>query len=276
MAFCRSQLALCGGAGREDRHEGSPMDSNAIVTVMRERHRLPPGCCWNMWLCNMMGTFCCTGKQPWTDVEASFEVFTSGPQAKSDTPPSRPAIISFQNHHSNAMKGDYNLQDIFDFWDSQGSSQLPGTVTGSAGNAPPLPSSVTSSAAPNETPRALSQGQYLHASKLTFMQEADWDPEKTNNQDPPTCLHYSIEWKVTRNGRAFSRGTEPDIVLAPSCYWQQHLKAQVEDRVNQKAAESGAMRLNDTNIVVSVTERPQRDLAKHFPKTEIDWAVVET
>jgi hypothetical protein len=104
------------------------------------------------------------------------------------------------------------------------------------------------------------------------MQEADWDPEKIYSQDPPTCLHYLIEWKVTRNGRALSRGTEPDVVLAPSSYWQRHLKAQVEDLVNQKAAESGAIRLNDTNIVVSVTQRSQRDLAKHFPKTDGDTA----
>ena len=56
MAFCRSQLALCGGAGREDHHEGGSMDSNAIVTVMRERHRLPPGCCWNMFVVKNEGS----------------------------------------------------------------------------------------------------------------------------------------------------------------------------------------------------------------------------
>jgi hypothetical protein len=143
--------------------------------------------------------------------------------------PLRPPITSFQSHHSDAMEGDYNLQDIFNFWDSQGSSPLPGTVTSSAGNTLPLPSSVASSAAPNDTPRALSQ--YSHPRKLTFIQEADWDLEKTYSQDPSTYLHYSIEWRVTQNGRAFLRGTEPDVVLAPSCYWQRHLKAQVEDLV---------------------------------------------
>jgi hypothetical protein len=143
--------------------------------------------------------------------------------------PLRPPIASFQSHHSDAMEGDYNLQDIFSFWDSQGSSPLRGTVTSSTGNALSLPSSVVSSAALNDTPRALSQ--HSHPRKLTFIQEADWDPEKTYSQDPPTHLHYSIEWRVTQNGRAFLRGTEPDVVLAPSCYWQRYLKAQAEDLV---------------------------------------------
>ena len=47
------------------------------------------------------------------------------------------------------------------------------------------------------------------------------------DQDPPTYLHYSIGWKVTLKGRALTRDTEPDVVLAPSCYWQRRLKAQV-------------------------------------------------
>jgi hypothetical protein len=64
-------------------------------------------------------------------------------------------------------------------------------------------------------------------------------------------------------------------VLAPSRYWQRHLNAQVEDLVNQKSVKSGAMRLNDNNIVVSLTERSQRDLAKRFPKTKIGWAIVD-
>lgn len=35
------------------------------------------------------------------------------------------------------------------------------------------------------------------------------------------------------------------------------------------------MRSDDTSVVVSVTERSQRDLTKRFNQTKIDWAVVE-
>ena len=33
-------------------------------------------------------------------------------------------------------------------------------------------------------------------------QFADWDSERTYDEDPPSYIHYSIEWKVTVNDRA--------------------------------------------------------------------------
>lgn len=37
--------------------------------------------------------------------------------------------------------------------------------------------------------------------KLPLLQLADWDREKTYDEDPPQCIHYSIEWKVTIKGK---------------------------------------------------------------------------
>ena len=39
----------------------------------------------------------------------------------------------------------------------------------------------------------------------------------------PTCLHYSIKWKVTVNKKVISRDTEQDLVLAPMAYWHEYL-----------------------------------------------------
>jgi len=90
-----------------------------------------------------------------------------------------------------------NLQDIFNFWDSQNLSQLAGTASSSGVDATPLPDSAAPSTTSNSTPRALSLLQQSNPKRLTFIEEADWNPGKTYNEDPPTYLRYSIWWKVT-------------------------------------------------------------------------------
>lgn len=41
---------------------------------------------------------------------------------------------------------------------------------------------------------------------------------KLYQRTAPSCVHCSIEWKLTVNGRSNTRDTEQDIVLAPSAY----------------------------------------------------------
>ena len=120
------------------------------------------------------------------------------------------------------MEEEYNLDDLFKFqdWASQQSTQLPHTAPGCGIGASPFPESIAASATPNETPRALSQQHCSYQAKLTFVQEAEWDPDQTYDSKPLSCLRYSIEWKVTLNGKAISKDIEPDVVLAPSYYWQ--------------------------------------------------------
>jgi len=44
--------------------------------------------------------------------------------------------------------------------------------------------------------------QQTQANKLEFCQFLDWDSERIYDEDPPSHIHYSIEWKVTVNNRA--------------------------------------------------------------------------
>lgn len=130
-----------------------------------------------------------------------------------------------------------------------------GTAASTGFDASPLPgsslhTSVANSTPRNDTPRASNQ----QSEKLTFMQEADWDPKKQYKQDPPTCLNCTIDWKVMLKRRALLSNTESNVVVAPGCYWRRYLKARVEDLVNQKSVETGALRLGDIKVVISVTE----------------------
>lgn len=95
------------------------------------------------------------------------------------------------------------------------------------------------------------------------------------DEQPPSCIHYSILWKVTLNGRTKLDDTEQDLVLAPSCYWERFLKPKLETVVAQKFTRAQRVRLDDTNITVSINDRSEDKLSGTFPKLSIDWSPIE-
>jgi hypothetical protein len=117
-----------------------------------------------------------------------------------------------------------------------------------------------------------------HADQLGFCQLSDWDEGKTYNECPPTCLHYSIEWKLRINNREVSKETEQDLVLAPASYSRLFLKSKLEEVVLRKIrAKKRDLKSEDTKIVMTVTQqRSEPPLTKSFDETHIDWSVVET
>lgn len=174
---------------------------------------------------------------------------------------------------------EFNLQEIFNFWDSQRSSQLAGTPSSTGVNQTSPPDSITRNSSASATPRALSL-QQSNARKLTFIEELIWDPEKRYDADPPLYICYSIEWTVTAklgtvNRRKISNDMELNVVLAPGRYWECRLQARLADLVKQKFAGNPNVRPDDTEVVVSMTGRSQHKLVKRFPGIDIDWTIVQ-
>ena len=117
-----------------------------------------------------------------------------------------------------------------------------------------------------------SSQQHTQTNDLKLCQFPDWDSEGT--YDDNVHIHYSIVWKVTRNKRAvMGPDTVQDTVLVPSAFFQHLIQPKIDSYWRGK--KDRPVRSEDTNVVVSVTQRKQDDLVRRFADTSIDWAVVE-
>ena len=188
----------------------------------------------------------------------------------------RSSAHAMETNHGN---GTFDLQDIFNFWDSQRSSQLAETPSSTGVVATPLRHSAAASTSSTTTPRASSL-QPSNLRERTFVEEADWKPERIYDLTSSLYICYTIEWKVTKretlNRRKVSSDTELNVVLAPGPYWERCLKARLMDLVEHKFAGNADIRPDDTDVVLSVTERSEPDVKKRFNGLDIDWTVIQT
>ena len=94
-------------------------------------------------------------------------------------------------------------------------------------------------------------------------------------------LSYSVEWKATvsmpskKNKRTLATDTEQDITLELVAYWRHFLYPKLKKLVRKRFAVDGQPRLEDTSVVISVNDRSERDLRKHFDGSKVDWAKLE-
>jgi hypothetical protein len=93
---------------------------------------------------------------------------------------------------------------------------------------------------------------------LPLLQLGDWNPNLPYDESPPTCIHYSIEWKLLLNkGRLakLTTDTEQDLVLAPGAFWDRTLMSKLQQLLEKKTPRNKCYEPDETNIVVSVTDR---------------------
>ncbi|KAF2802668.1 uncharacterized protein BDZ99DRAFT_350332, partial [Mytilinidion resinicola] len=81
--------------------------------------------------------------------------------------------------------------------------------------------------------------------------------------------------KLSLNKKLILKDTEQDLVLAPMYHWSLFLRPKLENLLKKKLPPSKRVTCDDTDVIVSVTGRSERDLTKRFNGTEIDWLVVE-
>jgi hypothetical protein len=115
----------------------------------------------------------------------------------------------------------------------------------------------------------------LPPAKLELLEWSEWDQTKAYDERPPTCLHYSIVWKVVLNNKLICKDTEQDLVLAPQYYWSFILRSKLRRLVQKKLSKHGKTTCDDVNVVVKNTGRLERPLVRRFDETVINWATVE-
>ncbi|KAK3933746.1 hypothetical protein QBC46DRAFT_454626 [Diplogelasinospora grovesii] len=113
---------------------------------------------------------------------------------------------------------------------------------------------------------------------LPLLQLADWNPNLPYNECPPTCVHYSIVWKLQlKKVRAtkLTGDTERNLVLAPGAFWDRTLKSKLEDLLKKNTPPKKCYKPHETNIAVSTQERSETDLSMRFDEWNIVWKDIE-
>ena len=132
---------------------------------------------------------------------------------------------------------------------------------------------VETPVASSQRPRRRRHNQTVRP-KLQLLNLEEWDENNTYDEDPPTCLHYTIVWSAIRGKEELVRDTEPDLVLRPSAYWQLILQRRVERLVQNRLGDDSTSKVDHVVAIVSLSGRSEPKLVKHFD-TGIGWQCIE-
>jgi hypothetical protein len=161
-------------------------------------------------------------------------------------------------------------------WDTSDNAQLVGRHgMASQGTSHASPATTTGRMARDDTAEAGRGPREPGCDTLGFLPLAEWDEYNSYDEETPSRLRYSIEWKVVVNNKVVAKDTEQDLVLVPNAYWHLCLKPKVEKLLDKKVAHNRHVEFDDTSVVVSVNDRSQRDLTKRFDSMDVDWSVIE-
>lgn len=72
-----------------------------------------------------------------------------------------------------------------------------------------------------------------------------------------------------------AKDTEQDVALALGPYWSMFLQPKLDALLSKKINNGKRIKPDDSNVLVSVNERSERDLIRRFDEVQVDWSVVE-
>jgi hypothetical protein len=70
-----------------------------------------------------------------------------------------------------------------------------------------------------------------------------------------------------------AKDSEQDLVLVPHAFWHRFLQPKLKKLLNKKLPPNKSFKADD--IVVSATDRSERDLVKRFDELDIEWSILE-
>ena len=125
------------------------------------------------------------------------------------------------------------------------------------------------------SPQQASQQGYV--SSVPLLQIDEWDQAKSYDEHPPTCIHYSIEWKLKVKGsyKYSTDETEDNLVLAPGAYWERVLHPKIKALLQQKLPSNKSFRPDEVKMTVFASGRGTRKLTKRFDDLDLDWSDAE-
>ena len=93
-------------------------------------------------------------------------------------------------------------------------------------------------------------------------------------------IHYDFRWKISQRENIRAKhvcsDTDPDLVLAPSDFWNVNFPARLESLLKDDNTFPGdSYTYEETIIEISIEQRRQRSLTKRYKKLEIDWQLVD-
>ena len=161
-------------------------------------------------------------------------------------------------------------QELLHTWDQWPSSEAEGSQGTILDPGAPRPIYSPSPSIP-----ASPSVQQVEVDRLCLLQPDEWDQEKDYSADPPVCIRYTIIWKIKLNNRMIAKDTEQDVALAPGPYWSMFLQPKLDALLGKKVKNGKRIQPDDSNVLVSVNERSERDLIRRFDEVQVDWSVVE-
>lgn len=140
---------------------------------------------------------------------------------------------------------------------------------------------MSATPAPQINPESTRRTPGTSQDKLCLLPLGAWEEGKDYCTVPPAHLTYSVEWKITmsmanrRNKRTLAMDTEQDVPLELVPYWRHSLYPKLKRLLKKKFAADSQPKFEDTFAVVSVNDRSERDLRKHFDGLKVNWAKIE-